>query len=165
MTQLIPETSILKSEFDKMVKLNDFEVITQAQLKEYTQEAHDRIVKSVESKLELAKEAATEIRSFTPINVVDDTTFAKSVMFVREAQIQWDQPDPNDIEKGMGNKKTGYYTNTYLNRKLGRVGKKYSKDGSGKDEADDIFNDAYGMTYSEALDKFPKSEEPKKSRD
>jgi len=133
MTQWAPEKVFLKSEFEKIAKANNFEVITSAQLQQFTQEAFDTIEKSIEGKHEIAKEAAAEIRSFRPVNIIDDVTFLKSVMFVREAQIAWEESG-DDIEKGNKGSKTGFYTDTYLNRKLGRVGRKYKKDGTSEKE-------------------------------
>lgn len=114
--------SMLKSDFYTEVKINGYEVFTAEQIKNYTQEAHDDIQKSVTGdKSKAWAEVATEVRSFTPVQLTDDDTLQKSIVFYREAQVIWDKAEGDDISKA----RSGVYANTIENRKLGRVGHKY----------------------------------------
>jgi len=118
--------SLTQSELNTLVKLENLEVFTPEQLKKYVEDCNDTITKSEGSKAEMYKEVADEMRSFTPYMVWDDDTLEKSIKMVRRAQIEWDEPT-DDISKA----RSGKYTNTPENRKLGRVGKQY---GSSKEE-------------------------------
>ena len=115
--------SMTKSDFDKMVKLEDLEYFTSLQLKNFVTESSDQISKSEGSKEEMYHELAVEIRSFKPVIVWDDK-LEKSIYHVRKRQVEWDKPDGDDISKARG----GIYLNTPENQKLGRVGQKYGGD-------------------------------------
>lgn len=120
--------TILKSELDKTIELNEVEAFTPQQLKDYAEQAVNEIQKSNESKENVYAEVASEIRSFKPMMVWDDKTLQKSIMMVRPAQIKWDTPT-DDISKS----RSGTYMNTPENKKLGRVGKKYGEKKEGKE--------------------------------
>jgi len=112
--------SMTKSDFDKMVKLEDLEYFTSLQLKNFVKESSDQIIKSEGSQEEMYHELAVEIRSFKPVIVWDDK-LEKSIYHVRKRQVEWDKPEGDDISKARG----GIYLNTPENQKLGRVGQKY----------------------------------------
>ena len=118
--------SYLKSEVEKLVKLGEIECFTADQIRNFTTESYNEINKSIDndSKEKQINEVALEVKSFTPIEVTDDITLMKSILFIREAQIAWNEPVGDDIQKS----RTGRYLNTELNRKLGRVGKEYGGD-------------------------------------
>ena len=115
--------SYLKSEVEKSVKLGEIECFTADQIRNFTTESYNEINKSIDndSKERQINEVALEVKSFSPIEVTDDVTLMKSILFIREAQIAWNEPVGDDIQKS----RTGRYLNTELNRKLGRVGKEY----------------------------------------
>jgi len=113
--------TILKSDLDKGVKLGEIEVFTAEQIKSYVEQSNDAIEKSIGDKDALRSEVATEVKSFRPIKVWDDTTLEKSIQFIRPAQIKWDEPTGDDISKS----RSGTYMNTPENRKKGIVGNKY----------------------------------------
>lgn len=118
--------SYLKSEVEKSVKLGEIECFTADQIRNFTTESYNEINKSIDndSKERQINEVALEVKSFSPIEVTDDVTLMKSILFIREAQIAWNEPVGDDIQKS----RTGRYLNTELNRKLGRVGKEYGED-------------------------------------
>ena len=115
--------SYLKSEVEKSVKLGEIECFTADQIRNFTTESYNEINKSIDndSKEKQINEVALEVKSFSPIEVTDDVTLKKSIQFIRPSQIVWDTPEGDNIEKS----RTGKYLNTDLNRKLGRVGKRY----------------------------------------
>jgi len=119
--------SMTKSDFDKMVKLEDLEYFTSSQLKNFVKESSDQIIKSEGSKEEMYHELAVEVRSLKPIIVWDDN-LEKSIYHVRRRQVEWDKTEGDEISKARG----GTYLNTPENQKLGRVGQKYG--GNGKKE-------------------------------
>jgi hypothetical protein len=115
--------SILQSELNQSVKLGEVEFFTAEQLKQFATDSYNEIQKSTDGKEALYKEVADEVKSFTPIMVIDDSTLSKSIKFIRPAQIAWDEVEGDEICKARG----GTYMNTLENRKKGRVGKRYGE--------------------------------------
>lgn len=86
------------------------------------------------NKDKIMKAVADEIKSFSPIKVISANAgghLQEDFMFVRAAQILWDEPKEGEIQKSRG----GTYMNTPENMKLGRVGQKFgTKKEDKKDE-------------------------------
>jgi len=135
--------TILKSDLEKSVKLGEVEVFTAEQIKQFATDAYEEIQKSVDGQDKMYAEVASEVKSFKPIKVWDDKTLEKSIMFIRPAQIRWDEPVGDDICKS----RSGTYLNTPENRKLGRVGKKYGVEVTEKPEEADNYR-APGAVYT-----------------
>lgn len=116
--------TIHQEDLDKKVKLNELEVFTANQLKQFAEENMNEINKSEGSKDELMKAVADEIKSFIPyksIGTDQEGHVTQSIVFIRPAQILWDKPKEGEIQKS----RSGTYMNTPENVKLGRVGQKY----------------------------------------
>ena len=133
--------SLSHKEFEKtIVKGGEFEVYTQEQFDRYINANLDLLKKGEfdtlsdieKSEYEALKE---EIKGFGQIEVVSpskesDFRIEKAIMYVRPAQVEWDEheliksEDGTEIMKARG----GRYTDTPTNRKLGRVGQRYGKE-------------------------------------
>ena len=116
--------TIHKDDLDRKIKLNEVEAFTYEQVKLFAEENMNEIAKSEGSKDEIMKAVADEIKSFSPIKVISANAeghLQEDFMFVRAAQILWDEPKEGEIQKS----RAGTYMNTPENMKLGRVGQKY----------------------------------------
>ena len=140
--------TLARQEFDKMfLKSERYEIYSAEQFDNFIENnmevlqkgEKDELTEEIEkSEYETLKE---EIRSFTPIEVISESQeskfrIEKSICYVREKQVEWDEPelikgeDGEEIEKARG----GTYGNTPLNRKLGRVGQRYGKSSMDEDK-------------------------------
>jgi hypothetical protein len=117
-----------QKDFEKKVKLEDLEVFTSKELKDFAENSMNEISKSEGSKDELMKSVADEIRTFKPVMIYSDT-LEKSIKFIRPSQVEWDTVEGDNIQKS----RSGVYKNTPENKKLGRIGQKYG----GKKENDE----------------------------
>ena len=118
--------NLLRSEVERSVKLGEIECFTTDQIRNFTKESYEEINKSVNKEVreEMIEWVALEVKSFRPVEVTDDDTLKKSIQFIRPAQVAWDAPIGDDIQKS----RTGKYLDTELNRKLGRAGKRYESE-------------------------------------
>lgn len=128
-------------DFNKAFNNEGFEVFTQEQVRAFCED----ILKSTDP---LEREhGAIDFVSLNRVTVVNED-LSKSVLFWREAQVEWkEESDPDTLMKS----KTGYYKDTPENRKKGVVGKPY-----GDTKAAD-FNETAGnlsklkMEYADAV--------------
>lgn len=153
--------SLTQNKFDKMIVERGFEVYSQKQFNDFIESNREILVKGEQGDFsdELEKgeyeNLKEEIRSFSPIEVVtqsEESRFRieKSIVLVREKQVEFDEPelikgeDGEMIEKARG----GVYTNTSLNRKLGRVGQKYGGKKESTPEGDGGKKSEYIVSYT-----------------
>ena len=125
--------TIHKDDLDRKIKLNEVEAFTYAQLQMFVNENNSLIEKSEGSKEDIQKAIVDEIKSFSPIKVISANSeghLQEDFMFVRAAQILWDEPKEGEIQKSRG----GTYMNTPENMKLGRVGAKYGASGKSEEQ-------------------------------
>jgi len=137
--------NMTKSELNRFAESNKLEVYTNEQFGQFVENNKDLLVKSDRAELDEAEQREydtlfAEIRSFTPVTIYDNDPnskirIVKSVMYVRPQQVEWDDIEKSeDGEEDLSKARAGVYTDTGLNRKLGRVGQKY---GSKKQSADE----------------------------
>lgn len=121
----IIQKEITRSDFEKACKLNNLEYFTSDQVESWLKDSKTLIEKSQTEELDdIEKSLVDEFTVTAPnLNLVsvlnDDLT--KSVVYVRPSQIDWDKDENGDLMKA----KSGTYSDTPENRKLGRVGQKY----------------------------------------
>jgi len=123
---------ITKGDFLKAVKIHDYDIIESKKYDMLKKTLNETLEKS--EKDELSKEekdnseiVKSELDSLNKITVLSED-FTKSILYVREKQIDFDK---EGLEKGeLGEIITavsGTYLDTELNRKLNRVGEKYGE--------------------------------------
>jgi hypothetical protein len=140
--------NLTRQELEKAVKDKGLEVYSEAQMRNFISSNED-ILKSgstTEELDELQKSEydtmVAELRSFSAVDVYDQEglTITKSTVYVRPKQVEWDEQsiekseDGEEIEKA----RSGVYTDTALNRKLGRVGQKYGNKKQSSDKLGDV---------------------------
>ena len=158
--------SITRKEYDREFIQKGYEEFTEDQFRKWIDLNSEILVKGEQGMLEDDLEKAEyegfkeEIRSFTAVEVVEPSPISqfriqKSIMYVRPKQVEWDEPelikgeDGEEIEKA----RSGKYTDTPLNRKLGRVGQKYGGEktdvtSSDKEKIKEGFKNPHGMNIS-----------------
>ena len=128
-----------REDYDKLVKSGNLEQYTQQQFDTFVSSNEEILQKgnSTEELDELEKSEydnlVEEIKSFARVEVWDiaknsNMRLEKSIMYVRPEQVKWDEETiekSEDVE--LVKSKSGTYTDTPLNRKLGRVGQKYGE--------------------------------------
>lgn len=134
--------NLTREEFDKLVKSSDLEQYTQKEFNQFIADNEEILTKGngTEELDDLEKseyETLTEeIRSFAPVEVYEtapesSNRIMKSIMFVRQKQVEWSEEDviikSEDGSEKIEKAQSGVYTDTALNRKLGRVGMKYGE--------------------------------------
>jgi len=139
--------NLTRQELEKAVKDKGLEVYSEAQMLNFISSNED-ILKSGSMTEELDEfqkseyeTMVEELRSFSAVDVYDQEglTIKKSKVYVRPKQVEFDEvtieksEDGEEIEKA----RSGVYTDTALNRKLGRVGQKYGSKKQSTDEGDD----------------------------
>ena len=140
--------NMTKSELNRFAESNKLEVYTNEQFGQFVENNKDLLVKSDRAELDEAEQREydtlfAEIRSFTPVTIYDNDPnskirIVKSVMYVRPQQVEWDDIEKSeDGEEDLSKARAGVYTDTGLNRKLGRVGQKYGSKKQPTDEGDD----------------------------
>lgn len=103
-----------RQEFDKLAKQNNWEVYTQRQVYQFSQD----ILKSVDP---IEREhGAIDYVSLNRVTVVNDD-LTKSVVYWREQQVEWDKAEDGTLMKA----RSGVYKDTPANRKKGIVGQRY----------------------------------------
>ena len=179
-----------REDYDKLVKSGNLEQYTQQQFDAFVSSNEEILQKgnSTEELDELEKSEydnlVEEIKSFARVEVWDvaknsNMRLEKSIMYVRPEQVKWDEETLEKSEDGeLIKAKSGTYTDTPLNRKLGRVGQKYGskkeseskKENSQTDKVDKVTmnNLDWGKTTEERnanLDKYDslKTEEEKEA--
>lgn len=133
-----------RQEFDKLAKQNNWEVYTQRQVYQFSQD----ILKSVDP-IEREHGAIDYISLNRVVVVNDDLT--KSVVYWREQQVEWDKAEDGTLIKA----RSGVYKDTLANRKKGIVGQRYG----GKKEETDVRRERekYGSeSTKEAIDRAKK---------
>lgn len=114
---------LTRKEFQELAKSNNWEVYTLEQVEKFSKD----ILKSINPK---EKEfGAIDFVSLNRQEVINDD-LTKSVMFWREAQIEWDSKDSDTLTKS----RSGIYKDTPVNRKKGIVGMRYGKEKEEKKE-------------------------------
>lgn len=144
--------SLTHKEFEKSIVNRGYEIFTQAQFNEWVELNREVLVKGEHSMLEDFEKSEYEIlkeelRSFSPIEVVmpsKESKFRleKAVFFCREAQVEWDEDvlvKGEDGEETLEKARSGKYTNTALNRKLGRVGNQYGSKKEGESDKEKTY--------------------------
>lgn len=132
-----------RREFDKLAKQNNWEVYTQRQVYQFSQD----ILKSVDP-IEREHGAIDYISLNRVVVVNDDLT--KSVVYWREQQIEWDKAENGTLMKA----RSGVYKDTPANRKKGIVGQRY---GGKKEETSEEKEKKYGSeSTKEAIDRAKK---------
>lgn len=133
-----------RQEFDKLAKQNNWEVYTQRQVYQFSQD----ILKSVDP---IEREhGAIDYVSLNRVTVVNDD-LTKSVVYWREQQVEWDKAEDGTLMKA----RSGVYKDTLANRKKGIVGQRYG----GKKEETDVRRERekYGSeSTKEAIDRAKK---------
>lgn len=119
-----------RQEFDKLAKQNNWEVYTQRQVYQFSQD----ILKSVDP---IEREhGAIDYVSLNRVTVVNDD-LTKSVVYWREQQVEWDEAEDGTLMKA----RSGVYKDTPANRKKGIVGQRY---GGKKEETLEEKKEKYG---------------------
>jgi len=132
-----------RQEFDKLAKQNNWEVYTQRQVYQFSQD----ILKSVDP---IEREhGAIDYVSLNRVTVVNDD-LTKSVVYWREQQVEWDKAEDGTLMKA----RSGVYKDTLANRKKGIVGQRY---GGKKEETLEEKEKKYGSkSTKEAIDRAKK---------
>jgi hypothetical protein len=121
----IIQKDITRSDFEKACKLNNLEYFTSDQVESWLKDSKELIEKSQTEELDdieksLVDEFTVTAPNLSLVSVINDD-LTKSAMYVRPSQIDWDKDENGDLMKA----KSGTYSDTPENRKLGRVGQKY----------------------------------------
>lgn len=121
----IIQKEITRHDFEKTCKLNNLEYFTLEQVEAWVKDNKSLIEKSQTEELDdieksLVDEFTVTASNLNLVSVLNDD-LTKSVMYVRPSQIDWDKDENGDLMKA----KSGTYSDTPENRKLGRVGQKY----------------------------------------
>lgn len=136
---------LTKQEFETFKRRNDPEVFTKAQMDSWIEDVKEDFIKGEISELDepttkLVEEFKAEIGSFIHVQVIGEGLdplmkgLSYSEFYLRPKQVEWTE---EDITKSIDGKdvieksRYGTYTNTSLNRKLGRVGQKFGNAGQG----------------------------------
>lgn len=124
-----------KEDLDKLIKSGEHEVITQDQFRDWIEANEEVLLKGERDELdELEKSEHTtliaEINSYAKVDVwrhsqESKNRVEKSVVLIRPKQVEWDAIEKSEDGEEIEKSKSGTYTDTALNRKLGRVGQKY----------------------------------------
>ena len=132
-----------RQEFDKLAEQNNWEVYTQRQIYQFSQD----ILKSVDP---IEREhGAIDYVSLNRVTVVNDD-LTKSVVYWREQQVEWDKAEDGTLMKA----RSGVYKDTPANRKKGIVGQRY---GGKKEETLEEKEKKYGSkSTKEAIDRAKK---------
>lgn len=132
-----------RQEFDKLAKQNNWEVYTQRQIYQFSQD----ILKSI-NPIE-REHGAIDYISLNRVTVVNDD-LTKSVVYWREQQVEWDKAEDGTLMKA----RSGVYKDTLANRKKGIVGQRY---GGKKEETSEEKEKKYGSeSTKEAIDRAKK---------
>ena len=140
--------NLTREELDKLIKSNDLERYTQQQFKQFVESNEEVLIKGERGELDDIEKSEydtliAELQSFTTVNVFDTAPesknrIVKSIEFIRPKQVEWDEIEKSeDGEEDLSKARSGVYTDTSLNRKLGRVGQKYGSKKQFTDEGDD----------------------------
>ena len=137
--------NLTREELDKLIKSNDLERYTQQQFKQFVESNEEILIKGEKDELDDIEKSEydtliAELQSFTTVNVFDyapesKNRIIKSIEFVRPKQVEWDEIEKS--EEAFSKARAGIYTDTPLNRKLGRVGQKYGSKKQSIDGGDD----------------------------
>lgn len=132
-----------RQEFDKLANKNNWEVYTQRQVYQFSQD----ILKSIDP---IEREhGAIDYISLNRVTVVNDD-LTKSVVYWREQQVEWDKAEDGTLMKA----RSGVYKDTLANRKKGIVGQRY---GGKKEETLEEKEKKYGSkSTKEAIDRAKK---------
>lgn len=129
--------SLTQSEFDKLMKSADFEQYTKEQFDSFIISNEELLIKANgTSELDDLEKSEyniinSEINSFSMVEVWGlkegtKSDIQKSVCYIRPKQVEWtEELIKSEGSDEMIKSKSGVYTDTYLNRKLGRVGQRY----------------------------------------
>ena len=139
--------NLTREELDKLIKSNDLERYTQQQFKQFVESNEEVLIKGERGELDDIEKSEydtliAELQSFTTVNVFDiapesKNRIVKSIEFIRPKQVEWDEIEKSeDDEEDLSKARSGVYTDTSLNRKLGRVGQKYGSKKQSTDEGD-----------------------------
>lgn len=140
--------NLTKDELDKLVKSEGLEVYPQEQFNAYIEGNKELLIKGETSDLDDIEKSEynvlqEEIKSFKKVEVYNiaensKSIIEKSICYVRPKQVEWTEEDvlvkSEDGTEQIEKAKSGIYTNTKLNQKLGRVGQKYGQKGNGGDD-------------------------------
>ena len=148
--------NLTREELDKLIKFNDLERYTQQQFKQFVESNEEVLIKGEKGELDDIEKSEydtliAELQSFTTVNVFDTAPesknrIIKSIEFIRPKQVEWDEIEKSEEgEEDLSKARAGTYTDTSLNRKLGRVGQKY---GSKKQSADEGKSDIKTVSLS-----------------
>jgi len=140
--------NLTREELDKLIKSNDLERYTQQQFKQFVESNEEILIKGEKDELDDIEKSEydtliAELQSFTMVNVFDTAPesknrIVKSIEFIRPKQVEWDEIEKSEEgEEDLSKARSGIYTDTSLNRKLGRVGQKYGSKKQSTDEGDD----------------------------
>lgn len=131
-TDLFKNTNeIAQEDFDALVKSEGLEVFTAEQYGSYFKSMESLLEKSdfddlndlEKGQFDLFKSDIESLDKWIVNGWNDETaSIKKSVVFTREKQIQWDRGEDNELLKGI----SGTYLDTSLNRKMKRVGDKFT---------------------------------------
>lgn len=138
--------NLTQEELDKLVKSNDLECFSKEQFDQYVISNKELLIKGESEELdEIEKneytEVTEEIRSFAKVDVYSKSSngssmLEKSIVYIRPKQVEWGELEKSEGEE-LSKSKSGTYTDTSLNRKLGRVGQKYGSKKEPTQEVDD----------------------------
>jgi len=123
--------TITKGDFLQMVKLQHLEVLTQEQMQQNTQILKSYIEKSLTSELDATELASAhammkDVSGFDAWQVLRDD-FSKAVVYTRQEQVVWEEPERGEFGE-IVKAKSGVYKPTAENKKKGVVGQKYGKE-------------------------------------
>ena len=142
--------NLTRDELNKLVKENNLEVYPQEQFNAYIEGNKELLIKGETSDLDDIEKSEynvlqEEIKSFKKVEVYNiaensKSIIEKSICYVRPKQVEWTEEDvlvkSEDGTEQIEKSKSGIYTNTKLNQKLGRVGQKYGQKSNDNDNKD-----------------------------
>lgn len=148
--------NLTREELDKLVKSNDLEQYSQEQFRSFIEANEEVLIKGEKGELDEIEKSEydtliAEINSFAKVDVYDrspesQNRLVKSVAFIRPKQVEWDEIEKGEDGEELEKAKSGTYTDTSLNRKLGRVGQKYGSKKQSTDDGDGAGKSSKGVT-------------------
>lgn len=121
----IIDNMITRKDFEKSLKLGDFEVFTEAEINAWIKDTKALIEKSEREELSDIEKSSIDnfnidFSSLKKVTIIEDD-LSKSVVYYRPSQVEWDLDENGEIMKA----RSGVYKDTPINRKKGVVGMRY----------------------------------------
>jgi len=121
----IIDNMITRKDFEKSLKLGDFEVFTEAEINAWIKDTKTLIEKSEREELSDIEKSSIDnfnidFSSLKKVTIIEDD-LSKSVVYYRPSQVEWDLDENGEIMKA----RSGVYKDTPINRKKGVVGMRY----------------------------------------